>query len=160
MQVFWWNPMLDYPDEPGSVTRSLFLENGLPAMNAGGNVGTSCWMMAHAVLGKQQVGLTGMDFSYYDDTPYENTQYYKEALELVGADRLAEMYIRIYNPYVQKWYYTDPAYFWYCKAFLELAADADCETFNCTEGGVLFGDKIDFIPLSDYLGRFANRSSG
>jgi hypothetical protein len=155
MQVYWWNPMLDDPDEPDSVTTALCRENGLPAVNAGGNVGTSCWMMAHAVLGKRYVGLTGVDFGYYDDTPYANTQYYKEALELVGSERLADMYIRIYNPYLQKWFYTDPAYYWYRKAFLELAADADCETINCTEGGILFGDNVNFIGLKDYLKRFA-----
>jgi hypothetical protein len=157
MQVYWWNPMLDDPDETDSITRKLCQENGLPAVNAGGNVGTSCWMMAHAVLGKAKVALTGMDFGYYASTPFENTQYYKEALALVGPDKLAEMYIRIYNPYLQEWYYTDPAYFWYRKAFLELAAEADCTTYNCTEGGILFGDNVDFIQLKDYLGRVAAR---
>lgn len=151
MEVYWWNPMLDDPDDPDSVTRALCRENGLPALNAGGNVGTSCWMMAHAVLGKRRVALTGVDFGYYDDTPYENTQYYKEALELVGPGRLAELYIRIYNPHTELWCYTDPAYYWYRQAFLELAADADCSTYNCTEGGILFGDHVHVFPLSEYL---------
>ena len=152
MQVFWWNPMLDDPDDKESLTRTLCKENGLPAMNAGGNVGTSCWMLAHAVLGKKQVALTGMDFAYYPDTPYEQTQYYREALALVGPERLPDLFIKLYNPHLRTWYYTDPAYYWYRQAFLELAADADCETVNCTEGGILFGDPIQVMPLQQFLG--------
>ena len=49
-------------------------------------------------------------------------------------------------------FYTDPAYLWYCQSFLELAKDADCETYNCTEGGILFGDNIKFVPLAEFLG--------
>ena len=84
MRVYWWNPMLDDPDEPGSRTRELQRLNGFPAVNAGGNVGAACWMMADAVLGKRHVAVTGMDFGYYADTPFEQTQYYHEAVSLVG----------------------------------------------------------------------------
>jgi hypothetical protein len=151
LQVYWWNPMLDDPDEPDSVTRALCRENGLPAMNAGGNVGTACWMMAHAVLGKTRVAVTGMDFGYYADTPYDKTQYYREALDLVGQDRLDEIFIKIFNPHTQTWFYTDPAYYWYRQAFLELAADADCVTYNCTGGGILFDEPVRVTPLDAFL---------
>ena len=111
MQVFWWNPMLDDPDEPGSVTAELQRRNGLPSVNVGGNVGTCSWMMAHAVLGKRRVALSGMDFGYYADTPYRNTQYYHEAVALIGEDRLDEIFLRIENPHTGTWFYTDPAYY-------------------------------------------------
>lgn len=153
MKLFWWNAMLDDPDQPGSVTRETWRLNRLPCVNSGGNVGTACWMMAHAVLGKTRVALTGMDFSYYDDTPYSATQYYHEAVDLVGKDRLDEIFIRQHNPHIDRWFYTDPAYYWYRQAFLEMVQDADCRTFNCTEGGILFGDGIDFVPLADFLGQ-------
>jgi hypothetical protein len=151
MQIYWWNPMYDDPDAPGSVTRELQRLNGLPCVNAGGNVGSACWMMAHAVLGKKHVALTGVDFSYYAETPYRNTQYYREAVELVGEDKLDSLYIRVFNPHLGAWFYTDPAYMWYREAFLEMAADAECVTYNCTEGGILFGDAIRFVPLRDFL---------
>src|SRR5688572_14996298 len=38
MQIYWWNPMYDDPDVSGSVTRELQEMNGLPSVNAGGNV--------------------------------------------------------------------------------------------------------------------------
>ena len=159
MRVYWWNPMLDDPDDPESMTAQLQRDNGLPCMNAGGNVGTACWMMAGAVLGRNHVALVGVDFSYYDDTPYLNTQYYREAVALVGEENLDSLYIRIHNPYLDAWFYTDPAYMWYRECFLELAADPEWHTYNCTEGGILFGDGIDFVPLADFLGRFAGEQS-
>jgi hypothetical protein len=151
MEIFWWNPMYDDPDADNSVTRQLHELNGLPCVNAGGNVGAACWMMAHAVLGKRHVALTGMDFGYYADTPYKNTQYYYEAVALVGEDKLGSIFMPVHNPHLDQWFYTDPAYMWYRNCMLEMAADADCTTYNCTEGGILFGDAIEFVPLSQFL---------
>jgi hypothetical protein len=151
MKIYWWNPMYDDPSISDGITQKLYELNGLPCVNAGGNVGTALWLMGHEVLGKNHVALTGVDFSYYADTAYRNTQYYYEAVDLVGEDRLDEMYMRIYNPYVKAWFYTDPAYMWYREVFLEMAREATWKTYNCTEGGILFGDNIDFIPLDDFL---------
>ena len=155
MKIYWWNPMYDDPDAPNSLTRRLYDLNGLPSVNAGGNAGTACWMMAHAVLGKRHVALTGVDFSYYDGTPYKNTQYYYEARDLVGEDNLDQFFIRVYNPYLKKWFYTDPAYMWYREIFLEMAKETECVTSNCTEGGILFGDPIRFISLDNFLNEMA-----
>jgi hypothetical protein len=151
MEIYWWNPMYDDPDLPDSETLKLHRLNGLPCLNAGGNVGSSCWMIADTVLNKRHVALTGMDFSYYDDTPYKNTQYYYEAIDLVGKENLDTLFIRIFNPHLEKWFYTDPAYYWYRQIFLEMAASADCLTYNCTEGGILFGDGITFTPFVNFL---------
>ncbi|MBF0267909.1 MAG: hypothetical protein HQL44_04910 [Alphaproteobacteria bacterium] len=151
MQVYWWNPMFDDPDAPGSITGELQAMNKFPCVNAGGNVGTTAWMMAGEVLGKSRVALTGVDFSYYDETPYRNTQYYKEALALVGEENLDSIYIRLFNPHVEAWFYTDPAYMWYREAFMEMAKDADFQTFNCTGGGIVFGDPVIVCPLAEFL---------
>lgn len=151
MDIFWWNPMLDDPDAPDSRTREAWKLNHFPCVNAGGNVGTACWMMAHAVLGKKHVALTGMDFAYYDGTPYSSTQYYREALALVGEKDLPRLYPRFLNPHTKTWFYTDPAYYWYREAFLEMVPDAECITYNCTGGGIIFGEGINFEPLDRFL---------
>lgn len=151
MKVYWWNPMYDDPDKENSVTRTLHNENGLPCLNAGGNVGAAAWMMANAVWNKQRIAVTGMDFGYYAETPYKNTQYYHEALSLVGKDKLDDLYMKVYNPHLEEWFYTDPAYMWYRECFLQMAGHANCKTFNCTEGGILFGDNITFKNLSSFL---------
>lgn len=151
MQVYWWNPMFDDPDHEDSVTGVLQTQNNLPCVNAGGNVGSAAWMMANAVWNKQRIAVTGMDFGYYADTPYRNTQYYHEAVALVGEDQLDDLFMKIYNPHLKKWFYTDPAYMWYRECFLQMAAHAGCITFNCTEGGILFGDNITVTNLSSFL---------
>jgi len=155
MQVYWWNPMFDDPDAPDSITAELQAMNRFPCVNAGGNVGSAAWMMAGEVLGKPKVALTGVDFSYYDETPHRNTQYYKEAVALVGEDNLDQVFIRLFNPHVNAWFYTDPAYMWYRESFLEMARDAEYQTFNCTGGGILFGDAIAVCPLSEFLDKHA-----
>ena len=150
MDIYWWNPMYDDPDEEG-VTRGLQKMNGLPAINAGGNVGSCAWMLASAVLEKKHVALTGMDFSYYDGTPFRNTQYYYEAVDLVGEENLDSIYMRFFNPHTKSWFFTDPAYMWYRECFMEMVNDGDCKTYNCTGGGILFGDGVEFISLDDFL---------
>jgi len=35
--------------------------------------------------------------------------------------------------------------------FLEMAAEATCETYNCTEGGLLFGPAVTTVRLEDFL---------
>lgn len=155
MQIYWWNPMLDDPDTENSVTRELHEINGLPCVNAGGNVGAAAFMMADAVLEKKHVGLVGMDLSYYDDTPYRNTQYYDAMLKVADEEDLDQFFIRIHNPHIDQWFFTDPAYMWYCESFMEIAQDADCMIYNCTEGGILFGDPIEFIPFQRFLEKFS-----
>jgi len=155
MSIYWFNPMIDDPDEPGSRSRRLHEMNGLPLVNCGGNVGTACWMIADAVLNRRHVAVAGMDFSYYADTPYRNTQYYYEALELVGEDNLDALFPRIFNPHVGQWFYTDPAYLWFRDVFLQLAADASCTTYNCTGGGILFGGAVRFTTIPDFMARSA-----
>lgn len=151
MSAYWWNPMYDDYDVKDSLTGRIHALNGLPCVNAGGNVGSACWVFAHAVLRKQRVGLVGMDFGYYADTPYTRTQYYKEILSLVGPGRLDEVFVRVLNPYLGREFYTDPAYLWYRDAFLEMVASAECQTFNCTGGGILFGPGIRWTTLREFV---------
>lgn len=151
MGAYWWNPFYDDYELPDSITRKIHESNGLPCLNAGGNVGSAAWVIAHAVLEKKRIALLGMDFGYYADTPYEQTQYYYEILGLVGAERLDEVFVHIHNPHVGADFYTDPAYLWYRDSFLQMAQQADCETFNCTGGGILFGDGVQVSTLGDFL---------
>jgi len=150
MALYWWNPMYDDYDRPDSVSRRLHRANGLPCLNGGGNVGTAAWVLTHAVLGKRRVGLLGMDFGYAPGTPYERTQYYPELRELFG-DRLGEAFIRVENPLSGETWLTDPAYYWFRDVFFEMAREADCETFNCTEGGIVFGPEVKAMTLEEFV---------
>jgi Protein of unknown function DUF115 len=150
MALYWWNPMYDDYDRPESLSRRLHTLNGLPCINGGGNVGTAAWVLTHAVLGKRRVAIVGMDLGYPPGTPYAKTQYYPELVELLGA-RHAEGFIHLENPELNETWFTDPAYFWYREVFLEMAQVAECETTNCTEGGLLFGPGVRTASLDAFL---------
>ena len=150
MALFWWNPMYDDYDKPESISRRLHRMNGLPCLNGGGNVGTAAWVITHALLGRRRVALLGMDFGYAPGTPYAKTQYYPELAEMLG-DRVSEAFIHLTNPAHGEMWFTDPAYYWFREVFLAMTREAACETFNCTEGGVLFGPGIRSLPLEEFV---------
>ena len=147
--------MLDDPDQTTVSPQNFREKTAFRLLTQAATSEHYAWMMAGEVLKKTKVALTGVDFSYYDDTPYLNTQYYHEAVELVGKENLDTLFTRFYNPQVGAWFYTDPAYLWYRQCFLEMAKDSDFETYNCTEGGILFGPNIKCISFAKFLGTVA-----
>jgi hypothetical protein len=154
MTLCWWNPMYDDYEQPQSVSRRLHEANGLPCLNGGGNVGTAAWVIAHAVLGKRRIGLLGMDFAYPPGTPYARTQYYPELREMFG-ERHEEAFIHLDSPWLGERWFTDPAYYWFRDVFLEMAQEADAETVNCTEGGILHGERVPVAGLDEFLAKTA-----
>lgn len=154
MELFWWNPMYDDYDQSNSWSRKIYDLNQVPCMVTGGNVGTSAWVFGAGVLKANNIVLAGMDLGYPPKNPLTNTQYYPELLDLFG-DRIEEAFIKAYNPHLRETWYTDPTYYWYREGFLELARQAECTTYNCTEGGVLFGEGIEFIKLEKFLRQYA-----
>jgi len=150
MDLYWWNPMYDDYDKPDSLSRRLWEMHGLPCLNGGGNVGTAAWVLTSAVLGKRPIGLIGIDLGYAPGTPYEKTQYYPELRELLG-DRYREAFIHTTNPLTGETWFSDPAYHWFRDVFLEMARDAEGETVNCTEGGLLFGPGLTTATLDSFL---------
>ena len=153
MELYWWNPLYDDYDAPHSHSRRVQELTNVPCMVMGGNVGSSAFVFAAAVLRASKVALVGFDMSYAPGTPPLNTQYYYQLRELLG-DRIAEAFIEIETPHTGETWISDPTYYWYRQIFLEIAAVAECETFNCTEGGVLFGDDVRFVALRDFLEKY------
>ena len=152
-KYYWWNPLVDMPNEPLSISRRLFNINHLPCINTGGNVGTAAWVFASTILKTESVALVGMDFGYYEDLPYSQTQKYYELLERIGGDvsDLDRYFPKMIYPQTGEIFYTDPTYAWYKKNFLELLQQSKIKTYNCTEGGTLFGPEVECISLAQYL---------
>ncbi|MBF0328477.1 MAG: DUF115 domain-containing protein [Nitrospirae bacterium] len=150
MELYWWNPLYDDYDAPESVTRKIRKLNGVPCMVTGGNVGTSAWVFTHTILKSPEVVLVGMDFSYPPGTDVVNTQYY-EHLKEIFPDDPSKGLIFINNPHTGETLCTDPAYYWYNINFLNMAPLASCKTYNCSEGGILFGNGVEFRKLSEVL---------
>jgi hypothetical protein len=152
-KVFWWNPLVDDPNLPESLTKKLFSINGLPCMNTGGNVGTAACVFASTILGIKRVAMVGMDFGYYLDLPYSQTQKYYELLERLGGDlsNLESHFPKGVYPQTGETFYTDATYLWYKNNFTDLLQFSTSKFYNCTEGGMLYGKGIDCIPLQKFL---------
>lgn len=150
MELYWWNPLYDDFKSPLSVSRTAYELNGAPCMATGGNCGSAAWVFANMVLGKREVALVGMDLSYAPGTLLRNTQYFEELEELFG-EKAADAFVEVYNPHIDQTWFADPTYYWYRESFLEMARDSDCVTYNCSEGGIVFGEGVEFTPLSRFL---------
>ncbi len=150
MPVYWWNPIYDDYDDPGSVTRRVFELTKVPCMVTGGNTGAAAWVLVTVVLGYREVALVGMDLSYHPKTPTMQTQYYVELRDMLGDD-VERAYVHVENPHLGETWYTDPTYWWYRQTFLELAGQSQATTYNCTEGGILFGEAVCWMGLDEFL---------
>lgn len=152
-ELYWWNPLVDDPRDPNSLTQRLYQINRLPAFNTGGNVGSASWVFAASRLKVGRVGLLGMDLGYYADTPRTMTQTYYELLKHNGGEEssLEEYFTDFVFPLTGEKFYTDPVYFWYRKNLLQLLEQAPCKTYNCTEGGTLFGAGVECVTLEDFI---------
>ena len=142
--------MYDDHSDPASVVREVYDLNKVPCMATGGNCGVSAWVFANVVLRKKEVALVGMDLGYAPGTPLDKTQYFKKAVELFG-DNAPDAFVEVFNPHIQQTWFTDATYYWYRETFLRMLRDADCVTHNCTEGGILFGDGVEFTEFRQFL---------
>lgn len=150
--MYWWNPIVDDPQKPESLTRKIYNINKKSCMNTGGTVGTAAWVFANAILNIPKIAITGMDLGYHSETPIEMTQTYYELQEFVSTrEELEQLFPKFNFPLTGEQFYTDPTYFWYRKNFLELHSRAAGKTYNCSEAGTLFDNNISCITLNEFL---------
>jgi len=155
MPLYWWNPICDDYDEPDSHTRRLFALTGMPCMVTGGNGGASAWIFTKAILERDPVAMVGMDLGYAPGTPLQKTQYYHELIKFYPEERLEEAYIQVHNPHLNETWYTDPTYYWYRRCFLDVLRQSGWTAYNCTEGGTLFGEGIEYLALEEFIAKQA-----
>ena len=150
--MYWWNPIVDAPQQENSLTRQIHAINKKSCMNTGGTVGTAAWLFTNAILKIPKIAITGMDLGYHNDTPLEMTQTYYELQEFV-KDRveLEKLFPQFTFPLTGETFYTDPTYFWYRKNFLELFEKAVGLTINCSEAGTLFADTLPCMTFDNFL---------
>lgn len=155
--IYWWNPLVDDPNNAKGLTRQIYNINKIPCMNTGGTVGTAAWVFAVTYLKLPAVALAGMDLGYYHDLPREQTQLYYELLNHLNnnKDDLEQYFVNFEFPLTKEKFYTDPTYYWYRRNFFDLLLRAPhAKTINCTEGGTLYGDGVQCMYLEDFITRF------
>ena len=162
LQIFWLHALFDYGkgktsfnNIAGIMTRSKNHTKGLPAIQTGGNVGTSAWVVAWSILKCSPVALLGIDHGYPADTPWETIDKYHKLPE--GIDKNSELfkkaYPTIYNPEFDCHCLQDPVFQYYSNALKEFIPLAPkwVKTINATEGGAIFGKGIECVSFRNFL---------
>ena len=128
------------------MLHSMF-DGKVSTMNAAGNCGGLGWVAACAA-GCRKVALIGMDMGYYPDQRLDDTAYAADIRRMAGND--PEKFGKFFSHYEHKcWgvlggkYLTDFVFQGYLDTFLALIKGTPAvQTFNCTEGGVLCGERM------------------
>jgi hypothetical protein len=129
--------------------------NGFPGLQTGGNVGSFSWIFSWAVLGCSPISLIGLNMGVDAKTPLEQTQHYSQVLNHYNGDetKVHQKYRKIFNPDINTESILDPVFDFYREALLDLVIRAPewVNTINSTEGGSLFGERIQNLKFSEFL---------
>ncbi len=160
---YWIHTLFDYDKGKssfnyisGAIIRAKNHVNGLPAIQTGGNVGTSAWVTSWSILRSTNVVLIGFDQGYSPDTPLEEIGYGHHKFPtgmIIKPELLEKAYPVIYNPDFNCYVRQDPMFQYYCNALKEFISRMGNKvtTINATEGGGLFGNGIIPMKLYDFL---------
>lgn len=162
VNIYWWQAFRketapDRKRQLGFDPSKLYVD-GIMSLATGGNVGTTCFIIASQLLKSSPIGLLGIEFAWSDETPYASTQYYDELMKLVDGDpeRLHAHFKRVKNHRDGKTYIADPVYYCFSedtraltkkgfKSYSEITYDDEIATVS--ETGVLEYQKPSSIHI-------------
>lgn len=159
MEIYWLNTLFDYNNGKNSfnyisnhMIKTKNHTTGLPAIQTGGNVGTSAWVVSWAILKKSVIGLIGIDHGYSSDDRTEHDHLLPQEIDRNSA-AFKRAYPILYNPEFDCYCQQDPIFQYYSNAFKEFIerTSSKIKTINATEGGALFGKFIECMTLKEFL---------
>jgi len=166
MKIFWLNTLVDYDEGKttfnqiqGIMTKAKNHEKGLPAIQTGGNVGTSAWMVAWSILKCSHVAMIGIDQGYDSETPLDKINYHGNPFPKdidQNSEAFKKAYPTIYNPEFDCYCKQDPLFVYYgnaLKEFIQRTKDR-VKTINATEGGAIFGEGVKCMQLKNFLAEY------
>lgn len=164
MKVFWTHALFDYNKGKssfnyiaGAMTKTKNHQKGLPAIQTGGNVGTSSWIISWSILKCSPTILIGIDHGYPAETSWEEIDKYHKIPDNVSkeSETFKKAYPTIYNPVFDCYVKQDPIFQYYSNALKEFIPRAPSwvKTINATGGGAIFGNGIDCMRFEDFLTR-------
>ena len=168
IKIHWLHSLFDYEEGEksfnqisASMVRAKNHHNGLPAIQTGGNVGTSSWFIAWRILKCPTVALIGINHGWNEDDPWEKI--ISHGSDLVKTDvvdrksaTFEKLFKKIYNPDFNCNCIVDPLFQFYSSALKEFIVRSPewLTTINATEGGSIFGDRIIGIPFNTFLEKY------
>jgi hypothetical protein len=161
MKIFWIHTLVDYDKGKSSfnyitsvMSKTAKNPKGLPAIQTGGNVGTTAWVIAWNILKHSHVGLIGIDHGYYSDERSSDDHFLPNNEN--NKIEFKKAYPTIYNPIFNVTCTQDPIFQYYSNALKEFIVKASkyVTTINATEGGAIFGDGIQCTTLKFFIDNY------
>ena len=162
MDIFWFHALFDFSRDKTSfnhianvMTKSKNHHKGLPAIQTGGNVGTSSWILSWSILKSSPVCLIGIDHGYLQDMSWEEIDKNHKLPEGINknSESFKKAYPTVYNPEFKTYCIQDPIFQYYSNALKEFIPRAPqwVKTINATEGGAIFGKGIECMTFRKFL---------
>ena len=167
IKIHWLHTLFDYNEGKKSfnhissmMVRAKNHVNGLPAIQTGGNVGTSSWFVAWRILKNDTVALIGINHGWEDEGVSEMIKLHqrktiKDNAEIIKKDdpKYKNYFKKIHNPDFNCEAVVDPIFQFYRMALIEFIGRSPSwlTTINATEGGSIFGKRIESMKFADFL---------
>ena len=165
IKIHWLHSLFDYNEGQKSfnnlsalMIRAKDSSHKLPAIQTGGNVGTSAWFASWQILKCSTVGLIGINHGWQEEDSWETIIYHNNKAEITeGVDRNSEtfqkLYRKVYNPDFDCNCILDPLFQFYSEALKEfiLRSPKEITTINATEGGSIFGERVKSMKFKNFL---------
>jgi len=169
IKIHWTHPLFDFQEGIKSfnnisalIVRAKKNGVGLPALQTGGNVGTSSWFVSWQILKCKTIALIGINHGWEEDDSWETILSHGNVISTPNIDKNSEtfkkLFPKIYNPDFKSYCILDPIFQYYSNALKEFIfrSPEDIETINATEGGSIFGKRITSMAFKDFLGKHQN----
>lgn len=169
IKIHWLHALFDYNEGKKSfnqisalMVRAKNHDKGLPAIQTGGNVGTSSWFISWQILKRSTIALIGINHGWEEDDPWEIIISHGSCISWVEIDKNSETFKKlfpiIYNPEFKCNCILDPIFQYYSGALKEFVSRAPSwvNTINATEGGCIFGERIKCMAFKDFLNKYKN----
>ena len=169
IKIHWIHTLFDYNLGKKSFNQmsSLMIrvknhKNGLPAIQTGGNVGTSSWFISWRILKCNPVTLIGINHGWEANDPIDLIVSHGKALKSQDIKKnslkFQRLFPKIYNPEFKTYCILDPIFQFYREAFLEFInrSPKEITTINSTEGGSIFGKQIKCLTFKEFLKLYKN----
>jgi len=162
IKIHWIHALFDYNEGKKSFNQMSSLmvrvkkhHEGLPAIQTGGNVGTSCWFIAWQILKCNVVTLIGINHSWDENDPWESILSHCNAPKRMNKNSslFKQLFPKVHNPEFNCNCILDPIFQYYSNALKEfiLRSPPSVKTINATEGGCIFGERVICKKFSEFL---------
>lgn len=167
IKIYWLHALFDYQEGKKSfnqisalMVRAQNHHDGLPAIQTGGNVGTSSWFIAWQILKCSVVGLIGINHSWDEDDSWKTMTSHFKIPENTDTNNplFKKLFPKVYNPEFDCTCIMDPVFQYYSNALKEFVLRSPdwLTTINATEGGCIFGERITCMSFQDFLLKYNN----